>query len=38
MDQFFLFTNGKVIEVRVSPANSILMKTFDRIIGGMKLK
>jgi tetratricopeptide (TPR) repeat protein len=32
MDQFFLFTNGKVIEVRVSPANSILMKTFDRII------
>lgn len=38
MDQFFLFSNGKVIEARVSPSNSSLMREFDGIVSAIKIE
>lgn len=37
MMQFFLFSSNKVLEIRVSPSNTPLMKTFDEIISSLKL-
>ncbi len=38
MIQFFLFSSNKVLEIRVSPSNSPLMKTFDQIVSSLNLK
>ncbi len=38
MMQFFLFSSNKVLEVRVSPSNSPMMKEFDKIVGSLKFQ
>lgn len=37
MMQFFFFSGNKILEARVSPSNSPLMKIFDQIVSSIKI-